>query len=84
MKKSLLLIYSCLFIVIFTIAANADLIARYEFNGNANDIINRYTGSFNGDAQVATDATRGQVLSLDGSGDFVGCGNSFKTITAGS
>jgi len=48
------------------------LVAMYEFEADPNDSSgNAHHGSFQGDATIVLDARRGNVLSLDGDGDFV-------------
>jgi len=56
-----------------TTSLGAGLIGHYEFNGNANDTSVGPTqhGTLNGNATIITDGSRGEVLSLDGSDDFV-------------
>ncbi|MEN6575328.1 MAG: LamG-like jellyroll fold domain-containing protein [Phycisphaerales bacterium] len=49
----------------------AGLVAHYTFDGNLNDSAGSHHGTALGNAKVASDPTRGQVLSLDGSGDAV-------------
>ncbi|GAF78039.1 unnamed protein product, partial [marine sediment metagenome] len=46
-------------------------VARWEFEGDANDSITGVAGVLQGNAQIITDPERGQVLSLDGDGDYV-------------
>ncbi len=47
-------------------------IAQWSFDVNANSDVGSYNGTLVGDATAgANDATRGNVLSLDGSGDYV-------------
>ncbi len=59
------------------------LLGRYEFNGNANDTGPGATqnGALAGDAAIVTDPGRGQVLSLDGSGDSVQIAGTFSNPT---
>ncbi|MGE5294144.1 MAG: LamG-like jellyroll fold domain-containing protein [Solirubrobacterales bacterium] len=47
------------------------LVAWYKFDGNLKDSAGSFNGTAVGDIATATDATRGQVLSLDGVGDAV-------------
>ncbi len=48
------------------------LVAMYEFEKDPNDSSgNGHDGRLQGDAQIAVDAFRGNVLSLDGDGDYV-------------
>ncbi len=56
---------------------DANLVAWYEFDGNANDSsVNNYHGSVIGNANTAHhDGDRGLVLKLDGDGDCVDLGN---------
>lgn len=56
--------------------SNADLVAWYQFNGNANDSAGSNHGTFMGNAAIVTDPVRGQVVSFDGNGDYINCGNS--------
>ena len=56
-------------------AANASLVASYQFEGNANDSSgNGNNGTFMNGATTTIDAQRGQVLTLDGTNDYVDCG----------
>ncbi|MFK8014013.1 MAG: cadherin-like domain-containing protein [Gammaproteobacteria bacterium] len=60
--------------VSMTTAVAADLIAHYTFDdGTANDqnASTDYDGSFFGNATVVADMDRGNVLTLDGDGDYV-------------
>jgi hypothetical protein len=50
-------------------------ISQYLFDGNFLDSVGTNHGTPNGDASIITDFDRGQVLSLDGNGDFVNLGN---------
>ena len=52
---------------------DANLQARYTFEGNANDVASgtAQNGTLTNGATIVTDGTRGQVLSLDGGNDFV-------------
>jgi hypothetical protein len=52
---------------------DANLQARYTFEGNANDVASgtAQNGTLMNGATYTTDATRGQVLSLDGVNDYV-------------
>jgi Concanavalin A-like lectin/glucanases superfamily len=43
----------------------------YPFTANASDANNRFNGTLNGGASIVNDATRGNVLNLSGSGQFV-------------
>ena len=57
-----------------TTAISADLVGQYTFDaGTAVDDSagTAYDGTFTGDATTVTDGTRGEVLSLDGAGDYV-------------
>lgn len=57
-------------------AAKADLVALYEFEDDASDSTsNGLNGTLMGDASIVSDDERGNVLSLDGDGDYVDCGN---------
>ncbi len=46
-------------------------VACYDFSSGARDKLGNYDGEFVGDAKVVVDADRGNVLSLDGKGDYV-------------
>jgi hypothetical protein len=48
---------------------------QYLFEGNYLDSMGNYDGTPMGGASIITDADRGQVLSLDGDGDYVDLGN---------
>ena len=57
-----------------TTAISADLVGQYTFDvGTAVDDSagTAYDGTFTGDATTVTDGTRGEVLILDGAGDYV-------------
>jgi len=47
------------------------LVAWYKFDGDLKDAMGKHNGTAVGDAKTGTDATRGQVLVLDGVGDAV-------------
>jgi len=49
----------------------ASLVARYTFDGNFRDSAGSHHGTVFGDARIATDPVRGQVLMTDGNGDGV-------------
>ncbi len=51
--------------------ASGDWASYYPFTANANDASNHYNGMLNGGASIQTDATRGSVLNLSGSGQYV-------------
>ena len=75
MKKFLLLIVMA--IVLVAGVARADLVARYEFEGNFNDSSgNGHTGTPVGDASIVNWAPMPQtgMLGLDGDGDYVNLG----------
>jgi len=61
-------------------AALADLstglVAHWQFEGNCNDSAGTNHGTPLGDAKIVTDPDRGQVLELDGTGDYVEVPNS--------
>ena len=77
------LIYLTIFILVMVFIGNApaDLIAHYEFESGADDSSgNAHHGSLEGGATTVWDTggnckVAGNVLSLDGSGDYVNCGN---------
>ena len=68
---------------LLTLNLDANLQGHYEFTGNLNDTApgTAKNGSFNGNATIVTDATRGQVLSLDGSGDYVRIAGTYSNPT---
>ncbi|MHC4123518.1 MAG: LamG domain-containing protein [Planctomycetota bacterium] len=74
---------SLLVIIIGLLNCNlyADLVAQYEFEGDANDSAGGVVGTLMNGASIVTDAERGQVLSLDGFDDYVKCGASFTSVT---
>jgi hypothetical protein len=49
----------------------AGLVAHYAFDSDLNDAAGAHPGTAMGDAQLAADPARGQVLLLDGGGDAV-------------
>ena len=49
----------------------ANLVAHYAFEGDFSDSAGSHPGTALGDAQIASDPARGQVLSLDGTDDAV-------------
>jgi hypothetical protein len=54
----------------------ACLLAEWAFEGNFDDTSGSgFHGTAQGDAAIVSDGTRGDVLSLDGDGDYVDCGN---------
>jgi len=61
--------------------ANADLVGHYEFETNADDSAGTNHGTMMGDAKIINDAERGNVLALDGSGDYVDFSSYFVTTT---
>ena len=52
------------------------LVAHWEFEGDFTDSAGMNDGTPQGDAKIVTDAERGQVLELDGNGDYVEVPNS--------
>ena len=48
-----------------------DLVAHWPFDTNADDAVGSHHGVFLGDARIATDPDRGQVLLCDGNLDYV-------------
>jgi hypothetical protein len=48
-----------------------DYIAYWKFDGNANDETGFYDGTLMGNALITDDVEKGQVVSLDGDGDYV-------------
>ncbi len=68
---------------------DANLQARYTFEGNANDVApgTAQNGTLTNGASIITDGTRGQVLGLDGVNDFVDLSahtGTFSTYTQGT
>ena len=68
---------------------DANLQARYTFDGNANDVApgTAQNGTLTGNATIVTDATRGQVLSLDGADDYIDLTShttTFATLSQGT
>lgn len=67
---------------------DANLQARYTFNGNANDVAGTaQNGTLMGNATTVNDAIRGQVLSLDGSNDYISLSahtSTFATYSQGT
>ncbi len=61
--------------------ASADLVGHYEFETNADDSAGTNHGTMMGDAKIINDAERGNVLALDGSGDYVDFSSYFVTTT---
>ena len=55
----------------FAGVSQADLVAHYEFEGNAYDSAGTNHGTFYGDAHTVSDPQRGNVLSLDGNNDYM-------------
>ena len=58
---------------LYSLDFDANLQARYTFDGNANDVApgTAQNGTLTSGASITTDGTRGDVLSLDGVDDFV-------------
>ena len=57
--------------VLATAPTDVNLVARWEFEGNYNDSNGTNHGVPYGDATTVSDPCRGNVLSLDGDGDYV-------------
>jgi hypothetical protein len=81
-KKPFSLILPVLLLALVTAIANANLVAHYEFEGNANDSVGGVVGTLKGNAQIINDPEMGLVLSLDGDADYVDCGATFASVTA--
>ena len=63
-------------------ASYGPLVAHWEFEGNTDDSTDNHNdGTLIGDATIVTDAERGDVLSLDGSGDYVNI-DGYKGVNA--
>jgi hypothetical protein len=63
------------------ISSTRQMIAWWKFDEAQNEIVldssgNKFHGKLVGDAQIVSDPDRGNVLRLDGDGDYVDCGNS--------
>lgn len=61
------------FVDIFPVssATSGDWSSYFPFTSNANDASNRFNGTLTGGAFIQTDATRGNVLNLSGSSQYV-------------
>lgn len=70
-KKEFCLVGVLALIGIFGNIASGNLIAQWEFEGDANDSVNGFVGTLMGDANIINDPQRGWVLNLDGTGDYV-------------
>ena len=57
--------------VLATAPSDVNLVARWEFEGNYNDSNGTNHGVPYGDAVIVSDPCRGNVLSVDGDGDYV-------------
>jgi hypothetical protein len=75
--KDLLFLSAILAVVFGTVSSiPAGLVARYGFEGNANDLSgNGLNGQLRAGGAFIADAERGRVLSLDGDGAYVDLGN---------
>lgn len=62
--------------------SNADLVAWYPLDGNANDSAGSNHGTLAGNTTFVTDPIRGQVASFDGNGDYIDCGNNASLQTS--
>jgi len=51
--------------------SDAALVSQYAFEGNFNDSVGGHNGTPDGDPQLVSDATRGQVVSLNGARSLV-------------
>jgi hypothetical protein len=60
------------------------LVALWKFEGNFNDSAGTNHGTPKGGARIVADAARGQVLALDGTGDYVEVPNSPSLNIAGN
>jgi len=60
---------------LITQVSHAKLVALWDFEGNLHDSIGTNHGIAVGDANIIYDPERGNVLNLDGEGDYVDCGN---------
>ena len=58
------------------VCPSGGLISHWKFDGDATDETGSHNGSFGGDAVIEIDPERGQVLSLDGAGDYVSLADS--------
>ena len=81
-KKTFLTIIGVLFTCVIANSASANLVAWYQFEGNANDSSgNGYNASFQGGATTVNDSQRGQVLTLNGTTAYASCPTSFSSVT---
>jgi len=78
MCRKLLFLISLALVPGLVNSAPAALVAHYEFDGDYTDSAGSNHGTKAGDAQIVYDANRGLVLSIDGDGDYVDCGNNAK------
>ena len=81
MYKQLISLKILILLLGFISNASADLIAHYEFENNFNDTSGFFVnsdGTGMGGVGFYNDPVRGNVLSLDGSNDYVNCGNAWK------
>jgi len=80
--KTIFIVSLALLLGLATGAARADMMAWYQFEGNANDSAGGNHGSLMGDAAFAPGLTPlGQALSLDGDGDYVSLPTPFVSVT---
>lgn len=77
MRNAGIILVVCMFVV----SANADLVSRYEFNGNADDSVGSKHGTLQAGATTVIDAARGEVLSLEGINDYVSFSDLLVTTT---
>ena len=57
---------------------DANLIAHYAFEGDYSDAVGGHDGTAMGNTQITSDPVRGQVLAVDGNGDFVDIAHSAR------
>jgi hypothetical protein len=63
-------------LIVTSAPSSIDLVAHWPLDADFYDYSgNGFHGDPNADADLISDVNRGQVLTLDGSGDFVDCGN---------
>lgn len=80
-RKLLFSVFGLLLLGLAAVTANASLVAYYDFEGDANDIVGSNHGILMGDAAIIEDPEGGLVLSLDGNGDYVSFAKNIITTT---
>ncbi len=76
MRRNLLFLFCGILVLVLSCDASAGLRAWYEFEGNYNNSVGGPAGTPVNDVTIVYDAVRdSNVLSLDGAGDYLDCGN---------